>query len=469
MKIRTRFTLLIAAISLISAGLVYAFVTAELGEGLFVLIDQEIHDVGTSLLNKAVESPRNSVISSDYPLDRYWIRLTDSSGVVRFQSRLAALVSLPVEPDRTRYFAKVRVPVDDVWIEPEEEDDRDKIDENMRFRVVKLKKKDKEGGVLTITVAKPIPVLSAEMFEIFIEIIQGAALFTVVVIIASYLLAGRMLRPLHTINRLIKEIRESSLYRRIPLSTSKDELYTLSTSLNEMFERLQESFEKQKQLISDASHELKSPLAILRLGLEDLMQEQIPEETRTELETQLIITQRIQKLVTDLLDISRLEQQETLARETVDIARLLSDVIDEFKGLIDFKQVEVSLNLEEALIEVDGLKIQRLFVNLIDNAIKYNFPERGKLSVRARYRNGVVEVTIANTGIILDPKEYKKIFNQFYRVEKSRSQNYGGTGLGLTIARRIVEMHGGTIEVSSDNTWTTFQVRLPDALGLTLT
>lgn len=467
MKIRTRFTLLISAISLLSAGLVYAFVTAELSEGFFVLIDQEIHDVGTSLLHKTRETPRNSSLSSDYPLDRYWIRLTDNSGAIRFQSRLAKLADLPTDSHRTRFFAKASVPVDAVWIEPEEEDDRKKIDENMWFRVVRLEKKDKAGGTLTITVAKPIPIFSVELQEILVEILLWASLFTAVVIIASYLLAGRMLRPLHSINRLIKEIRESSLYRRIPLDISKDELHTLSTSLNEMFERLQESFEKQKLLISDASHELKSPLTILRLGIEDLLQGQLPEETRKELETQLIIIQRMQKLVTDLLDISRLEQQDTLARQTVDIARLITDVIDEFKGLIDYRQVQVSVDLEQTSIAVDRLKILRLFANLIDNAIKYNVPEGGKLAIRVHRKSDTVEVTIANTGVVLDPHEYQKIFNQFYRVEKSRSQDYGGTGLGLTIARRIVEMHGGTIEVSSDHLWNTFLIRLPASHGIT--
>lgn len=460
MKIRTRFTFFISAISLISAILVYIFVVTELGEEQFMLIDRELHDVGTALLNKASRLSPQPDFSTDYPLDRYWIRLSGKTGAVLYQSRLAGLVALPVKTDRNKYFVKARVPIKDIWIEPKEEDERHKLDEQVRFRVLKLRKQ-LDNQILEITIAKPIPLVALEMGEILYELIIGGVIFTILVIIASYVLAGKMLRPLKVINTMTRDIRQSSLDRRIPLSKSRDELHELSLTLNDMFDRLQLSFQKQKTLISDASHELKSPLTILRLSIEDLLTEDIPDAAKDELDKQLLIIQRIQKLTADLLDISRLEQQDTLARERLQISTMMNETIEEFRILLSAKRISVSLDLNDFSFWADRAKMQRLFVILIDNAIKYNIPEGGEIAIRFTRFEELLEIEIANTGPVLSPAECVSIFKQFYRVEKSRSQQFGGTGLGLTIARRIVKMHGGTITASGKGSTNRFVVRIP--------
>jgi signal transduction histidine kinase len=229
-----------------------------------------------------------------------------------------------------------------------------------------------------------------------------------------------------------------------------------------MFDRLQYSFTRQKEFIGNAAHELKSPLTILMLGHEEMLAANPPEKVRQELEKQLNTMRRLSRLVRDLLDISRLEQGESCRRQPVRLDQLIGQVVEDYQELLQARRITVDIETAAPNLTGDPEQLLRLLINLIDNAIKYNQAADGRIVVRTEKNKGQTVVTVANTGPTIPADDLPRIFDQFYRVEKSRSLAYGGSGLGLTIVKRIVELHGGTIEVASQDGWTTFTVVLPD-------
>ncbi len=298
MRIRTLFTLSISLVALVTAALFSSSVYFELREENYKLIDRELLDVGEAIFKKCRKDYSDQFSfdadTAQYPLDRYWIRLTGPDDTILYQSRIGKLTDILIRSDTSVYFTEGRIALDYLWIDPADEEDREELtDENVRFRVVTMRQTISETE-LFLAIAKPIPVMAAELKELGYEIAVWTILVVLLVIAFSYFLAGRLLKPLNTINRLTQEIRESSLNKRIPVRKNQDELYTLTTSLNSMFDRLEHSFHRQKEFVSNASHELKSPLTALRLGLEDLLSAPLPDNVRKELTTQLKTTQRIQ-------------------------------------------------------------------------------------------------------------------------------------------------------------------------------
>jgi two-component system, OmpR family, sensor kinase len=333
-------------------------------------------------------------------------------------------------------------------------------DDSVKFRV-RVLKKDRPEGTYTILIAKPLSFLVIELRELVYQVTIGIVGAIVIIFLVSYFLAGRILRPLSIINHNIRDIRDNSLNRRIPLGDSKDELYVLSHSLNLMFDRLQYSFSRQKEFIGNAAHELKSPLTVLMLGHEEMLANRPPGHLRIELEKQLNTMRRLSKLVRNLLDISRLEQEETCVHEPVRLDMLIYQVLDDYSEILKAQNIAVKTEIEECLVSGDQEKILRLLINLIDNAIKYNDEANGAIRMRTGKRQEYIVMTIANTGPEIPAEILPRIFDQFYRFEKSRSSAFRGSGLGLTIAHKIVELHEGSIDVKSHNHWTTFSIILP--------
>jgi signal transduction histidine kinase len=282
-------------------------------------------------------------------------------------------------------------------------------------------------------------------------------------IVVGYQVAGKILRPVQEINRLTTEITEKTLEKRIPIAGNQDEIDELATSLNEMFDRLEYSFLQQKEFIANASHELKTPITLLRLSMEETLQdEHLPVALQERLLAQESALSRISQLVKNLLDLSRLELSELLEKETFSLGDLITSVAEEFQVLMQEEHLNFVSQLEgELSIHADREKIRRMLINLLDNAIRYNQPE-GEIVCRTEAGKGQIIFSLANTGPGIAPDDQARVFDQFYRCEKSRSTARGGSGLGLTIVKRIVELHGGSITVESTSpTWTTFVVKLP--------
>ncbi len=463
MKVRTKFTLWITLSSLFAAVLFSIFVYNELLEEPHKLIKRELFDTGEAILNSTDLSANPPFLAekTDYPLERYYVKLIGEDNRLLYASNLANHVDIPTA-DTQGYFTMTRtLAPDKVWIDPFEDDEEDDLlNDQVKFKVLQLHRKQGKAE-MTLIIAKPLAMMSFELQELIQELFLYLLISTVLVILLSYYLAGRLLKPISEINTKIKAIRETSLDERIPLGKSQDELYTLAVSLNSMFDRLQHSFEKQKDFIASASHEMKIPLTVTMLGHEEMLSHELPENIREELSRQLVNLQRLNKLVKDLLDISHLEHKEFLERARVNLPLLIERVLEDFDEMLAAANIICKTEVERVEINADRDKMMRVFINLIDNAIKYNLPEGGHITIRVNKKNSLAEISIANTGREIPKEDIPHIFNQFYRVEKSRAIQYGGSGLGLTIVERIIELHGGTISVSSDEGKTTFTILMP--------
>lgn len=462
MRIRTKFTLLISLASLVSVVFFSTYLYSELQEEVYELIDFELADAAESLFAQLPipdeQSPLMHLQEPGFPLKDYWLRIYTDSGATLYASKLAKSINIDPAQSDAPYFVVLAISQDILNI-PESEQEEVK-DQPFKLRARTFRKQIGNTTVV-VQIAKPVLLLNAELREIMFEMSIGIPITILLIVITAYLVAGRMLRPIAEINHRIVRIRENSLHERIPLGSSKDELHTLSSSLNSMFDRLQNSFIRQREFIGNAAHEMKSPLTILMLGHEEMLANNPEPEIRNVLEKQLHSMQRLNKLIRDLLSIARLEQEDTLVRTTIDIGELLSNILDDYAEIIRSKDITVTTSLGPLAISADQEKIQRLFINLIDNGIKYNKPGNGTLNLHARSVKGDAVIEITNSGPTIPAEDVQHIFKQFYRVEKSRSQTFGGTGLGLTIASRIATMHGGHIEAASRNGTTTLTVTLP--------
>ncbi len=465
MKIRTKFTLGISLVALVMTVIFSTIVYTQLVRESYKFVDKELNVMAEAIFGdldfRSTGQERQLAQHSSYLIERYWLKIVDNSGKVVFVSPLAEKFDIPSRHDKSKYLFTAKVPLSALWIDPDDRHELKEItDDTVKFRVRVLTKRRAEE-TYTIFVAKPLLFLDLELYELITRLAVSLATTGFLIFLISYFLAGGLLRPLTTINQDIKEIRDNSLDRRIILGRSRDELYTLSESLNQMFDRLHNSFQHQKEFIGNAAHELKSPLTVLMLGHEEMLAANPPEPLRQEMEKQLHTMHRLSKLVRNLLEISRLEQNETCAHEPINLYQMTSQVLDDFREILQARDITVTCEMAESSLRGDPEKLLRLLINLIDNAIKYNVGKNGEIRISFRKTRDQLHLTIANTGPEIPAADLPRILDQFYRVEKSRSQLFGGVGLGLTIVRRIIDLHGGSIAITSSGGWTSCNIVLP--------
>jgi len=384
----------------------------------------------------------------------YWTKIYNAEGKQVFASQMARDISLPMQKGDNGYLVRTDVPLNRFYSEEDDEPTAFWC----RVFVVSV-----AGEMYQLHVARPVESLVGESLESAIMI--GCALMASVltVVVVGYQVAGKILRPVQEINRLTAEITENTLEKRIPVAGNHDEIDELSRSLNEMFNRLQYSFLRQKEFVANASHELKTPITLLRLSMEESLQdEHLPVSVQERLLAQERALARISQLIKSLLDLSHLELSESLTQETFSLNELLCSVAEEFQGLMQDQKLLFTSRFDgEVSIHADREMIRRILINLLDNAIRYN-QTNGEIRCQASVDNGHVTLMVANTGPGIPPSDRTRVFDQFYRCEKSRSTSHGGSGLGLAIVKRIVELHDGTIAVGDEPpSWTVLTVRIP--------
>ena len=452
MKIRYRVTLWITGVGLFVGLLFTAVVVWELAEQPNELIDAELNSVAgriATLLDLGSIKDTESFQRRMPLASRYWIRTFDNQGKVLFQSFIAQAIDLPLIDQSESYEIPIEAPPEIIKSEvysPGEADGEEPI--SFITKTVHVQQHNKP---YIIQIAIPVESPAQELLEILQIIALGSVFSVIVLLLLSYAVAGRILQPIRKIYGTSQKISENNLSSRIPLGKSRDELYELSVSLNDMFDRLQYSFEQQKQFLADAAHELRTPLSSLKLSLEETLQmHELPEETRIKFSRNAEILQRLERLVKSLLELSTLELKENILEfEKIPLFEILNAIGNEFSDFFAARRLSFSLDIPKD-ITVKGNRddLQHVFINLIDNAIKYN-SSGGQVEVSASRNKNYVLVSIMNTGPGIPPEETENVLKQFYRIEKSRSTQYGGTGLGLTIAKRIIELHGGTISIRS--------------------
>lgn len=278
-------------------------------------------------------------------------------------------------------------------------------------------------------------------------------------------------RALEPVDQIITEVREitdgRSLHRRLAEPMVKDELGRLAETLNQMMVRLERSFAALRRFTADASHELKTPLTVLRAGVERVITTPgVSPETLAVLEETLQEIKRMTELVDALLTLARADEGiAPLHREPVDLRAIIEEARETGELLAEEAGVkmEVATPPEPVIVPVDASRIRQLILNLLTNAVKYT-PSGGNVRMQLGQTDGRVTLTVADTGIGIAPGDLPHIFDRFWRADSARTRTgeRPGAGLGLAICKWIAEAHGGTIEVQSrPGRGTTFTVTLP--------
>ncbi len=302
------------------------------------------------------------------------------------------------------------------------------------------------GGAVIIDPLAPTKSSSTARKNFLYESILYVIAVVVIGAVLTYYLSGKALKPLHELNNQMKNLTVHNLSENLEIPQSKDEIAELTYSFNVMSNKLDEAFSMQKRFSESAAHELRTPLTVLKTKVEVFKKKK--SHTREEYDSLLNVisthTDRLSELVTDILNFTNMDAMEY--NQKIEMNGLFEDIIEELS--IPAKERHITIWLEGTKQYVIGNTnlLHRAFFNLVENGIKYNHVN-GSVKINVDCVNGHTRVTIADTGIGI-PKEMRVlIFEPFFRVDKSRSRQMGGAGLGLTMVKNIIEKHGGQIRV----------------------
>ncbi|MEU0244083.1 HAMP domain-containing sensor histidine kinase [Streptomyces sp. NPDC006235] len=261
----------------------------------------------------------------------------------------------------------------------------------------------------------------------------------------GYAMAGRVLSPLGRITRTARAVAGSDLSRRIELDGPDDELKELADTFDDMLERLQRAFTAQQRFVGNASHELRTPLAINRTLLEvHLSDPGAPVELQQLGKTLLATNERSEQLVEGLLLLARSDNQ-IVERGPVDLAEVAEQAIDQVHGEAEAKGVRIRGEQKPAVVQGNGVLLERIALNLVQNAVRYNVAEDGWVEVTTDVQHGQAVLVVSNTGPVVPAYEIDNLFEPFRRLRTERTGSDKGVGLGLSIVRSVARAHGGHI------------------------
>ncbi|MCP3818539.1 HAMP domain-containing histidine kinase [Streptomyces sp. A3M-1-3] len=261
----------------------------------------------------------------------------------------------------------------------------------------------------------------------------------------GYAMAGRVLSPLGKITRTARRVAGTDLTRRIELDGPDDELKELADTFDEMLDRLERAFTAQQRFVGNASHELRTPLAINRTLLEvHLSDPGAPVELHQLGKTLLATNERSEQLVEGLLLLARSDNQ-IVERKPVDLAEVASHALDQTRAEADAKGVEIRGERAPVIVQGNGVLLERIALNLVQNAVRYNIPDGGWVEVTTEAQHGQAVLVVSNTGPVVPAYEIDNLFEPFRRLRTERTGSDKGVGLGLSIARSVARAHGGRI------------------------
>jgi heavy metal sensor kinase len=281
----------------------------------------------------------------------------------------------------------------------------------------------------------------------------------------GYWISTRALAPVDQITQTARTISAQNLSSRLIVPKTRDELQRLSETLNGMLERLEAAFKKITQFTADASHELRTPVAVMRTRAElSLRKARSADEYRDVIAEVLTELEKTSGLIEQLMFLARADSgAETLHFSATNVTEILREACHQGSALAEAKQIafQEKISGDSLWIQGDASSLRRLFLILIDNAVKYT-PANGQVEVSLQRSDGYAVAEVRDTGIGIAETDLPNVFERFYRADKARTRESGGVGLGLSIGRWITEVHTGTIEVhSSPGRGSIFQIRLP--------
>ena len=343
---------------------------------------------------------------------------------------------------------------------------------NMKYVAVRI---SDDGGVLgVVRFAMPLSEVQLEMQVIYRAVLFGAVVALMIALAITYFVSRSMTSPIREMKEIAQRLASGDFSRKVRIK-SQDELGELGQSLNTMADELQATMENLKRMdrvrtdfVANVSHELKTPLTLIKGYIETLEDKAINDTEKAGKFISIIKdhANRLSNIIDDLLSLSELElSRDSIEKSEFDLKSLVDDIALGFGHALAAKQQKLTIEPQgqNFKIKADRDKIEQVFVNLIDNAIKYT-EDGGLIKVCLVQQNREVVVTVEDNGVGIQKEHIDRVFERFYRVDKGRSRQLGGTGLGLGIAKHIVLAHKGEIRIESDvNRGTKVFVTLPKA------
>lgn len=388
------------------------------------------------------------------PLGRF-IQILDESGRIGEKSTNLRDVQIPISVQTMKAASKGVITFETV-----------QVMEKYPLRVVTMPIMENERMVGIVQVGSSLEGVEEAMDQLLLILLIAVPAALLIASAGGLFLANQALRPVDAITRIARRIGSGDLSQRIRIKRVNDELGRLASTFNEMIAKLEKSFHQVKRFTADASHELKTPLTILRGEVEvGLKKKRGLKEYQRILASNLEEINRMSRIVEDLLTLSRADMGELIMeREEIELSALAREVWEDLQLLAKKKRIQLKfMDNGFTRVEGDSLFLRQLILNITENGLKYT-RAGGEVAVRVKgdRDQGVVRLLVADTGVGIPQKDLKRIFDRFYRVDGARSRETGGTGLGLSICQWIAQAHEGRIAVESKvGKGSTFTVTLP--------
>ncbi len=293
--------------------------------------------------------------------------------------------------------------------------------------------------------------------QLWTRSLLALAIMTVITFGSAWLLAGRMLKPLHAITNTARRLSESTLDQRIALTGPRDELKELADTFDGMLGRLDKAFNAQREFVANASHELRTPLTIIRTEIDvALANPEVSAEELRDMGTAVIeAVERSESLIDGLLVLATAESTPTMT--LLDLDEIARHEVGLASNEADALRLRLEMDLQPAPVQGERSLLGRMVANLVENAIRHNIID-GWFSVKTWVAGDTIVLEVANGGPVVAPDEVHRLFDRFYRPDRSRSRKTGGFGLGLSIVRSVATAHGATVDLIA-----------PDSGGLRVT
>lgn len=318
----------------------------------------------------------------------------------------------------------------------------------------------------TVEIVRNLENFDSLMNQIFMVVIVTGFAAILLSLFGGRLISFQLLKPINSMIRTMKRIKENGLQERVQINKQRDEMTELGIMFNELMDNLEKSFHQQQQFVEDASHELKTPLSIIHghLSLINRWGKDNPKVLERSIQLSLNETNRLIYLVSELLTLSRVEESNTNMNslEEVIIKQTLVDIVENFQTINNDVKIFSTIDVgTDFTIKILKSHLEQIMIILLDNAIKYSTEEK-VVQIHARQTDKKLLIEVKDYGVGISKEELPFVLNRFYRVDKARSRKHGGNGLGLSIAKRLLDMYQGTIEIDSVyGKWTKVLVSFP--------
>jgi|SRR5690625_2906653 len=445
MKLRTKIQLfsslfMIFLIILINTSIYFLFYKTSANSELEQLAEQMTTIVET--LNSNSDIAQNELLDAYVPTDGM-IRVvqSDGSSLINTLTKQEKFTSLPKKYTTTEIHEIV------------------KRDDGTNVAVIEKPIIWDDGQIVTLQISKHLMALKETMHTLFFVLMIASIFMLLPIIIAGNILGRFLLRPIHTLIQTMQANSQRAEWKKIEVqSSSKDELHQMELTFNEMIDHLKENYQRQEQFVSDASHEMNTPISIVKSYAQLLKRrgKERPELFDEAVEAIDSEADRMQLLVEQMLLLAK-NQVET-KRENIEVIGLCEAVRKQFVGAYE-REIMIITSEQRIIVHGNEDQLKQVIYILIDNALKYS-DKKVELNISRHDNQALIKVNDFGAGIASEDLE--RVFDRFYRIDKARSRETGGTGLGLSIAKTIVNAHGGLLSVSSQlDIGTTFTITLP--------